>query len=455
MKRFFILFFSMFLLFPVFGQESLNMNMLYNWNDPAIPPTSSFDSPYNEVWGYEANGHEYAIIGSTIGTHIFDVTDVDNVIEVDFVPGAAQGSNIIHRDFHDYAGYLYMVCQEGASTLQIADLSYLPDSVHVVYDSNELIKGAHNVFIDTASAKLYAMDVYPPSGSFIGLRILSLEDPVNPVFLHDMFIGNDVHDIFVRNDTAFLNRGSASLMLVYNFADTQNPVLLGSLTDYPGQGYNHSGYLDASGNTYVLADETHGSPLKILDVSDLSDIEIVSTVTSGVASSSIPHNPLMNGDLLVSSYYFDGVYVWNIADPANPQLVGFYDTSTIPNSNGFAGCWGVYPFLSSGKILASDMQNGLFVLELDDETVGIGELSGSPESFELFPNPSQEFVYLSFDNSETKDFVVNIYSLTGQKVYSERTDKSTTKISTAELNKGIYLVELTGETVMTKKLVVK
>ena len=158
---------------------------------------------------------------------------------------------------------------------------------------------------------------------------------------------------------------------------------------------------------------------------------------------------------MYSSYYYDGIYVWNIADPLNPLLVGFYDTSTIPNANGYQGCWGVYPFLSSGKILASDMQNGLYVLELEESTVGVNEHSGIPDGFELYPNPSQGYVYLSFDNSLTREFVVNIYSLTGQKVYSERINKSTTKISTNVLNKGIYLVELSGETVLTKKLVVK
>ena len=455
MKRILLLCFSIILLSPIYGQESLNMTLLYQWDDPDIPPTSAFNNPYNEVWGYEADGHEYAIIASTLGTHILDITDVNNVVEVDFIPGAAQGSNIVHRDMHDYAGYLYMVCQEGPSTLQIADLSYLPDSVHLVYDSNELIKGSHNIFIDTATAKLYAMDVIPISGSMIGLRVISLEDPVNPVLLHDMHFGSDVHDIFVRNDTAFLNRGWNGFLEVLDFSDTQNPVLLGSLTDYPGQGYNHAGYLDASGNTYVMADETHGSPLKIMDVSDLSDMEIVSTVTSGVASNSIPHNPIIHGDFMYSSYYYDGVYVWNIADRLNPQLVGFYDTSTIPNGNGYQGCWGVYPFLSSGKILASDMQNGLFVLELDETATGIDKQSDLPQSFELYPNPTEGHIYLSFDNSKEYDFIVNIYSLTGQKVYSDRMNKSTVELDISGFDKGIYLVELSGETVLTKKLVVR
>ena len=64
------------------------------------------DNAYNEVWGYARDGKEYAIIGSTMGTHIFDVTDAVNSHEVVFIPGRVQGPSLIHRDFHDYDQYL-------------------------------------------------------------------------------------------------------------------------------------------------------------------------------------------------------------------------------------------------------------------------------------------------------------------------------------------------------------
>jgi len=439
--------------FAITAQEALNISLLSQWSDSTIPATIQYDNAYNEIWGYATEDAEYAIIGSTMGTHFIDVTDPNNINEVAFVEGAATGINIVHRDYHDYNGYLYMVCQEGPSTLQIADLSYLPDSVHIVYDSNALIKGAHNIFIDEATAKLYAMDVYPASGSFIGLRILSLEDPENPTLITDKHIGSDVHDIFVRNDTAFLNRGWNSSLEVYDFADTENPVLLGSLDTYEGQGYNHSGYLSEDGNTYVMGDETHGSPVKILDVSDLSDMTIIATMSSEVASSSIPHNQLIKGNLIYSSYYYDGVYVWDFSDPLNPELVGFYDTSTIPNGNGFFGCWGVYPFLPSGSILASDMQNGLFVLQMDEAT-GLSENLENTFDFNLFPNPTQDQFYVSFDNSLRKEVLISIYSINGSLVYQMNSSMSTTKISTSNFEKGIYFVEIKAETILTKKLIV-
>ena len=53
--------------------------------------------------------------------------------------GRAVGPEIIHRDYHDYQGYLYAVSDEGAASLQIIDISTLPDSASVVYDSSRFI----------------------------------------------------------------------------------------------------------------------------------------------------------------------------------------------------------------------------------------------------------------------------------------------------------------------------
>ena len=146
MKKGLLLLLSLCLAGGIFAQDSLNISLVFNWDDSTITPTSAYNNPYNEIWGYANESGEYAIIGSTDGTHIFDVTDTENIYEAAFVEGAATGAAIVHRDYHDYDDYLYMVCQEGASTLQIADLSYLHDSVHVVYDSNALIK-AHIIFL--------------------------------------------------------------------------------------------------------------------------------------------------------------------------------------------------------------------------------------------------------------------------------------------------------------------
>ena len=58
--------------------------------------------------------------------------------------------------------------------------------------------------------------------------------------------------------------------------------------------------------------------------------------------------------------------VYRIDDVTQPFRAGYYDTSTShTNYSGYTGCWGVYPFLPSGNIIASDIENGLFVLRPD------------------------------------------------------------------------------------------
>ncbi|MEO1712855.1 MAG: hypothetical protein AAFU60_05910, partial [Bacteroidota bacterium] len=106
--------------------------MLLNWDDPSIPGSGFYDNAYNEVWGFVQDGKEYGVIGSTLGTHF---VDVDNLLMLPdaFVEGDATGPVIIHRDYHDYNGYLYAVADEGGSSrLQIIDLSGLPASTQVV-----------------------------------------------------------------------------------------------------------------------------------------------------------------------------------------------------------------------------------------------------------------------------------------------------------------------------------
>ena len=60
------------------AQNSLNVNVIFQWDDPTIPAEPFYNLNYNEVWGVAINDREYAIIGSSIGTHIFDVTDPAN-----------------------------------------------------------------------------------------------------------------------------------------------------------------------------------------------------------------------------------------------------------------------------------------------------------------------------------------------------------------------------------------
>ena len=200
------------------AQDSLNVKLLFNWNDTSIVKSPYWENRYNEVWGVAINDREYAIMGSTAGTHIFDVTNPANSLQVEFIPGA--DDSVVHRDYHDYNGYLYMVSDEGNSTLQIADLNFLPDSAPVVYDSDSLFARTHNIFIDSLNGILYTTngDVY------------SLANPEAPLKIGNSTV--DGHDLYVRNNTVFWNSPYQGVFIYDYSIDPSNPKLLDSITSY-------------------------------------------------------------------------------------------------------------------------------------------------------------------------------------------------------------------------------
>jgi len=414
----------------------MNTNLLFHWEDTTLVGSNAYNNIYNEIWGLNINGSEIAVIGSTAGTHFFDVSNPSSSTEIAFVAGAYTGPGVIHRDYHDFDGYLYIVCDEGSpSTLQIVDISNLPTSVNTVYDSNNLLNKVHNIFIDTATAKLYAC----ATGD--AMEVFSLTNPENPTLIYTYNDVGHVHDAYVKNDTAFLNCGNDGLRImdftmVNNSGDT--PIELASYTSYPDAGYNHSGWLTDDGTIYAMQDENHGYDVKMLDVSDYSNISVLATFNSGVDPNSMAHNGIIKDDLLYLAYYHDGLRVFDINNPSNPVQVNYYDTYLPNNHNSYKGAWGVYPYLNSGNILVSDMQTGLYVFELSTSPTEIKE---EKKPSYIYPNPiTSSFII----NNRYADLII-MYDIFGRTVRTENLDQNINIFNRNNIKEGLYLIEFYKE----------
>jgi hypothetical protein len=79
---------------------------------------------------------------------------------------------------------------------------------------------------------------------------------------------------------------------------------------------------------------------------------------------------------LYVSHYRRGLAIFDASTPSQLREIGHFDTFLSPSANtaGFDGAWGVYPFLPSGTILISDINNGLFILR--DRTAGLSQSAG-------------------------------------------------------------------------------
>src|SRR5262249_5197425 len=88
------------------------------------------------------------------------------------------------------------------------------------------------------------------------------------------------------------------------------------------------------------------------------------------------HNGYMLGTNYYVSHYRRGVVVFDAANPNALVEIASFDNYLAPltNTAGTEGTWGVYPFLPSGNLLVSDIENGLFLLR--DHTRNLDSNSG-------------------------------------------------------------------------------
>lgn len=345
------------------------------WNTKLLSSVDGLDGSYNDVWGYEHNGGEYAVLGGRTSLAIIDVTD------------CAAPSTVYHktgldyttwRDCKDYGDYVYCVDDDAqAERMYIINKNTYTETEHSVTVGS--FTRSHNIFIDTLHARLY---VVGSSGSNnLGSNNIGVYDlnanPANPPLLASVNLktaaGDNsntsyyIHDIYVKDHIGYASHGYSGLM-IWDFSDLTNVQRLGV---YPRAGYyNHSSWLHPDADILYLAFEVpRGEPMFVLDVSDPSNIQklydFADPDLAPAHTDATPHNPFVKDDKLYISYYEDGIKIYDVSDPfALPVYIAKYDTYTSNTSYaGYNGNWGAYPFLSSGCILASDISTGLYVIK--------------------------------------------------------------------------------------------
>ena len=317
------------------------MSLLLAQNSPNVPLLAHVnDYPgvgYNDCWGYTApDGREYALLGVRNGTSIIDITDTENVYEVTFIPSATS----TWKDIKTYQHYAYTVT-EAAGGLQIIDLSNLPASAELITTSN-ILNTSHNIFIDEESGILYS----DGEGSSV-IRVISLADPLNPVQISSF--GMECHDIYVQNGIAYVSEGSSGSFGIYDVSNPESPAFLERI-DVPAAGYCHNAWATEDGNYLMTTEETVGKTVKFWDIQDLDNINMTSEY---LGPNNFAHNTHIKGEYAYISHYGSGLRIVDISNPHDIFEVGYYETQSD---------WGAFPFFASGKVLISDMSNGLYVV---------------------------------------------------------------------------------------------
>ena len=336
-------------IFNAFSQKNMQLRSV-----------KSYQEKLNDIWGYhDPAGKEYAIAGVFNGVSIVDVSNPDNITEVQFIPGAGS----IWRDIKTWNHYAY-VTNETSGGLLIIDLSGLPNSVNTAsWIADSMLNTAHNLHIDE-NGFAYIFGFNNVAGAIPnnerGALIANLNvNPMAPI-VAGIYNAGYVHDGFVRGDTLWTSEFSNGYFAVVDVEDKSNPVILAT-QETPSR-KTHNCWLSNDGKTLFTTDETSSAFITSYDVSELDNITELDRYQAAPNSGVVPHNSHVLNDFLITSYYKYGVNIVDVSNPDNLVEVGYYDTSPFPSSPGFQGCWGAYPFLPSGNILATDIETGLYVL---------------------------------------------------------------------------------------------
>ena len=438
-----------------------NIELIGHWYDSTQVPEQGYGIKFNSVWGWvnPVDNIEYGILGSGKGTSILDLSNPSDPKRVAFVKG--RRDKCVWREYKTYQNYLYAISDDASpNSFQIIDMSYLPDSVHVVYDGTDIFERGHTIFIDGDKMYIgYVKASTLPKG-VSSLAVYSLANPEKPTLLRSLHDDdstvNYAHDMFVRNDTVYASCGNQGLFIYFydEVANKFNPInVLGS---YPNQGYNHSSALTSNGKTLVFCDEVpRNLSVKVVDVSDIHNLSVATTFKSNEGAT--PHNPYIKDNKhVIIAYYQDGLQIFDIRNPKQPYRTGFFDTDTIDgkknnynkDGNAYHGCWGAYIDSPSGFLFASDMQNGFYVL---DATVALGIAdykNTNTISLTAFPNPATEQVSLKFNLQLAEYIEYEVFDITGRKLLRftkhEAAGRVQETVSLTTLAKGLYTLKISG-----------
>jgi choice-of-anchor B domain-containing protein len=347
-------------------------------------PLSAFPGGHgsgNDCWGYTSpSGREYAIMGLQRGFGFVEVTDPTNPVIIDWVEGPDSG----WHDVKVIGQYAYGV-SEGGSGIQVMDLGEIDEGrVALVRNKTQLgHQSTHNIISNPDSGYIYLCGANIANG---GLIAVSLADPTNPTivgqwsthYVHDAQVVTYTEGPYAGREIAFCLNGFDGLEIV-DVTDKSNMFLVGR-TDYAQLRYTHQAWLSEDRQYLYLNDELDEgdsvsvTTTRVFDVSNLSSPQLASTFTTGLPA--IDHNNYVKGTTLYQSNYRSGLRVWDLsADPLNPTQVAWFDTFPGSDATAFNGSWSNYPYFDSGIVLVSDIERGLFIVEVTGDGAGRLELT--------------------------------------------------------------------------------
>jgi choice-of-anchor B domain-containing protein len=361
---------------------------------PESPPVADFGaelvsrverSGVAGTWGYVApDGSRYALMGTARGVLVLDLRDPAAPRVVDEIDGPTNTSTagIYWREMRVYGSHAYVVSEQTnvRGGIMVLDLSGLPNSVRFVRSvtPRDGQLAAHTLDIDTTRGLLYLQRVtdlaapaasnndraaalhHPVGGPDDGsVEVYDLTaDPDNPRYVTTFNQHRSVHDMTAAGDHVYIAEGNAASFSKWDVSDLRAPRLV---TRWNVGGFAHNIWPNADGSLVVTTEEYPlGRPARVWRMNAGAAPTAVASLQVGNAT---PHNVVIEGTRAYLSHYTEGFAVFDLTDPAAPQLVAHLDTNPVRGAE-LDGCWGVYKFPGEPYAVCSDMRTGFNLIRI-------------------------------------------------------------------------------------------
>lgn len=362
MKRFYPLLLILIITSQAWSQSAYNISLKGS--------LSIGNNRYANIWGYTQNGKEYALLGCAGSQTLNDacaIIDVTNPTTPNLL-FKVPGPQSTWREIRTYQNYAYITTEAAGLDfgVTIVDLQYLPDSIRTKqWSANGLFGNVHALHIENGYMYLYGSNNPLSLG---GALIVSLADPWNPT-VAGAYNSRYVHDGTVLGNIMYPGEIFSGTFSIVDVTNKQQPVEINS--QLTPNAFTHNTWLSSNNQVLYTTDEVGDAFVTAYDISDPTNIKELDRYKRVNSFGAIPHNTYVlnspaitgnNSDYVWTSYYTEGVTLVDGTKPDNLIEVGHYDCTNLSGDD-FAGAWGVYPYLPSGNILVSDMEQGLFVLD--------------------------------------------------------------------------------------------
>ena len=302
------------------------------------------------------------------GLRILAVADPANVVELGHAPTEDATGREIYNDVKlvDAGGKRYAIVGSNLAGAVVWDVT-APATPAIVARMGTSAGGdpinIHPVFVDDGKAYLANTD--------LGLEIYDVADPAAPVRLGEVRNpagGGDIflHDLSVQGPRAYLNFWAAG-MVIADVSDPRAPTVVGTFADY-GETSSHSNWVTQVGARRIAAhgDEQWGSHLRLVDVTEGTASFLRETAEWKTRDEVSAHNIMAFGSTVYIAYYQDGVRVIDIADPANPRQVAWFNTwpgyDRAYGRSFFEGAVGIDVDRVRKRIYVADSNRNLMIL---------------------------------------------------------------------------------------------